>query len=94
MSYDLNGGWNPKTGHNAPLFPRPGENAEDSELNIVSRSGIVLNSTSYNIQVSTSVYFTRTSILTSARFVGGWGFNPLPLCLLTPKFVFTPPPKK
>ena len=35
MSYDLNGAWNNVTGHNSPLFPRHGEDVEESRLNMV-----------------------------------------------------------
>ena len=35
MSYDLNGAWNDVTGHNSPLFPRQGEDAEERLLNMV-----------------------------------------------------------
>lgn len=36
MSYDLHGSWEKSTGHNAPLYPRKGENEKDLKLNVVS----------------------------------------------------------
>jgi len=35
MTYDLHGSWDPKTGHNSPLYGRAGESAEDALLNMV-----------------------------------------------------------
>ena len=35
MSYDLHGAWDPYTGHNAPLFGRPGETGQDVFFNVV-----------------------------------------------------------
>ena len=36
MAYDYHGVWENKTGHNAPLGPRPDEGNSDKELNVVS----------------------------------------------------------
>lgn len=36
MCYDYHGGWETKTGHNAPLFARPEESGMDSLSNVVS----------------------------------------------------------
>lgn len=36
MSYDLNGAWDPTTGHNAPLHGRQAETGEKAYLNVVS----------------------------------------------------------
>jgi len=36
MSYDLHGGWEIKTGFNAPLYSRRNEAAWQKELNLVS----------------------------------------------------------
>ncbi len=35
MSYDLNGSWSARTGHNSPLYPRSDEVGWDRRLNIV-----------------------------------------------------------
>ncbi len=35
MTYDFHGAWNAKTGHNAPLYPTPGD-PDDAQLNIDS----------------------------------------------------------
>ncbi|CAH1794779.1 unnamed protein product [Owenia fusiformis] len=34
MSYDLHGAWENVTGHNSPLYSRPGESVEEAQLNI------------------------------------------------------------
>jgi len=34
MCYDYHGKWEPKTGHNAPLYVRPGEEGKDKFLNV------------------------------------------------------------
>src|SRR5699024_2633657 len=36
MCYDYHGGWESKTGHNAPLYARPDEYGSDRILNVVS----------------------------------------------------------
>ena len=36
MTYDMHGSWEPFTGHNAPLYPRADENADQKTLNIDS----------------------------------------------------------
>ncbi|KAH3706729.1 hypothetical protein DPMN_066117 [Dreissena polymorpha] len=35
MSYDLHGGWEAFTGHNAPLYARAAESGEQTQLNVV-----------------------------------------------------------
>ena len=35
MAYDLQGAWNPITGHQSPLYDRPSESAESKKLNVV-----------------------------------------------------------
>lgn len=34
MAYDYHGGWESKTGHNAPLYARPDESANERQLNV------------------------------------------------------------
>ncbi|XP_076330487.1 putative chitinase 10 [Tachypleus tridentatus] len=34
MTYDFHGGWDNKTGHNSPLYPRPNESPEDQTFNV------------------------------------------------------------
>ena len=34
MCYDYHGKWDRKTGHNAPLYPRPNEKGQDVLLNV------------------------------------------------------------
>lgn len=36
-SYDYHGKWDGRTGHNAPLYPRDDESAEDKMRNVVGR---------------------------------------------------------
>ena len=36
MAYDLHGGWERKTGQNAPLHPRGAEHGAEKQLNVVS----------------------------------------------------------
>lgn len=36
MAYDLHGSWESSTGHNSPLYKRPGESGAAAELNVVS----------------------------------------------------------
>lgn len=38
MAYDYHGGWEDKTGHNAPMYPRPDEVGNDRISNVVSKS--------------------------------------------------------
>ena len=35
MAYDLQGSWNPITGHQSALYDRPEESAESKKLNVV-----------------------------------------------------------
>ena len=37
MAYDYHGGWEDKTGHNAPMYPRPDEVGNDRISNVVSK---------------------------------------------------------
>jgi len=43
MTYDFHGGWESKTGHNAPLFARPDETGNNSILNVVSEIRLFLS---------------------------------------------------
>ena len=45
MSYDLNGAWSNKTGHNSPLYHRQDEDEEESRLNMVNHYNDVRMST-------------------------------------------------
>lgn len=36
MCYDYHGGWEKRTGHNAPLYARPDEEEDERLLNVVS----------------------------------------------------------
>lgn len=36
MAYDYHGGWEDKTGHNAPMYARPDEVGNDRISNVVS----------------------------------------------------------
>lgn len=36
MAYDFHGGWEKKTGHNAPLYARPDEYGNERILNVAS----------------------------------------------------------
>ena len=41
MCYDYHGGWEDKTGHNAPMYARPDETGIDRISNVVSTSAVV-----------------------------------------------------
>lgn len=56
MCYDYHGGWETKTGHNAPLYPRPDEYDDDRILNVVC-------ATSLDLLLYTSLYNSNIYVL-------------------------------
>lgn len=50
MCYDYHGGWESRTGHNAPLYARPNEYDDERLLNVVCCGDLL--ELSYSVDVS------------------------------------------
>lgn len=47
MAYDYHGGWEDKTGHNAPMYARPDEVGNDRISNVVSKKYLYFKRTTF-----------------------------------------------